>query len=89
MSHTPLPWQIEYQKIVDCEPSCGYNFNKVIAHPGHLDDWKDNAELIIRAVNSFSEQKELDYFHDTYCIKKICPIETILSKAKKHLEEKG
>ncbi len=50
--HTPTPWQIEYQKIVDSQPSSGYNFNKIIAHPGHQDDWEANAKFIVRAVNS-------------------------------------
>lgn len=28
---TPGPWQIEYQRVVDCIPALGYNFDKVIA----------------------------------------------------------
>lgn len=46
---TPGPWQVEYQKVVDCKPWRGYNFSKVICHPGHRDDWKANSEFIAQS----------------------------------------
>lgn len=39
--HTPGPWQIEYQRIVDCNPTLGRTFNKVIA-----DVVQDNDEKV-------------------------------------------
>ena len=58
ISHTPTPWQIEYQMIVDTEPSSGYNFNKVIARMVQENpESSANAKFIVKAVNEYDALK--------------------------------